>query len=326
MSKPKVICSAVDDRYLWPWIVSIYSGFQNSDNTNFLVTLLNINSSISKRNQFLISQIFKVFGIEIEIVAIKSEFQPEFSNSKKLVVYGPLFALDLVEEDFVWLDADLILLPGWTKIFSETGDNFQLDTVICASMDTPSTLQILRNSKSKSYENNKERYFNSGVMIAFPGNWKKKFQKLEWQGIALRRRELNFLFNDQDVLNMMIGKDVSLINSEFNFISGTRQSFTDGKIIHFAGTPKPWQLSPKAKHLYLSYLSMRYSNLSENSSSIDFQLYWSYEKDLLNYFRRENFEIYRELNAMRENEGQKIDFLASFKHRVLLFLSKDFRK
>ena len=324
--KSKVVCAAIDDRYLWPWIVSIYSGYQNSESTIFLVTLLNINSSISKKNLILIAQIFKELGIGLKIVEVESEFQPEFSNSKKLVVYGPLFALDLMEQDFVWLDADLILLPGWTKIFSETGENFKSDTIICASMDTNSTLQILRNAKSQSYEKNKERYFNSGVMIASPQNWKKKFSNLEWQGIALRRRDLNFLFNDQDVLNFMVGEGVSLINSEFNKIAGTRLRFSDGKIIHFAGSPKPWQMSPKARHLYLTYLSMRFSNFSENSSIVDYSLYWSYENDLLNYFQRENHEIYRDLNTIREHEGLKLDLFASLKHRLLLFLSKDFRK
>jgi len=321
----KTLCFAIDDRFVWPLIVSMYSCQRNNDEVGLDVVLLNINSSLSSKNQNLIAKVASLFGIKITISQIDSSFKPEFSNKKSIVVYGPLFALDLIEGDFLWLDADTILLPGWTSIFENLGDNFKENNIVRAIHDSELTLKALEKAGSRSFEVNSHRYFNSGVMLLNPRNWRKTFNTTEWQNVAKKHREYRFLFNDQDVLNFLINSEVSLLSKKYNEITGSRSLVSDSKILHFASTPKPWNLSIKAKQLMLGHLGIRHTASHTFSRLVDFELYWMYELEALDFFKKISRDTYDELKLMNKNELQELDTLGSLKHQLMKFFSTNFR-
>ena len=303
----------------------MYSCIRNSEKYELDVALLNINSSLSKENEELVTSFAELFEVKFKIISVNSNFAPEFSNSKSLVVYGPLFALDVFENTFLWLDADTILLPGWTSIFQSLGDNSNKGNIIRAVRDSESTLQILKDAKSQSYEINSNRYFNSGVMILCPEMWRKFGYSLEWQEVAQNRKKFHFVFNDQDVLNYMINSNVSLLPKEFNEIAGTRTVDSSSKVIHFAGTPKPWNMTIKAKQIFLGHLGMRYSPSKLISRTVDFEIYWMYESEILTILRELGGNLYTNLLLKSQYEKQQLDFLGVFKHKLLQFTSRDFR-
>ena len=119
--------------------------------------------------------------------------------------------------------------------------------------------------------------------------------------------------------------NVSLLPKEFNEIAGTRTVDSSSKVIHFAGTPKPWNMTIKAKQIFLGHLGMRYSPSKLISRTVDFEIYWMYESEILTILRELGGNLYTNLLLKSQYEKQQLDFLGVFKHKLLQFTSRDFR-
>jgi lipopolysaccharide biosynthesis glycosyltransferase len=259
-------------------------------------------------------------GVDFDIIDIQTQFVTSFSNSKDVVVYGPLFALDFFEEKFLWLDADTLLLPDWIHIFDSVGDNYSEDNIIRAVRDTDSTVALLEQSNNQSFFVNRDRYFNSGVMIGDPKNWQRSFHSRDWQEIALRRAELNFVFNDQDVLNYLVRENVSLLSANYNQISVDRNFRTIPRILHFAGSPKPWNMSRRFRQLYLATESIKFEPKWEVSRIRDLEIYWKYEAEITVLLQESIPAEYSQLRLETTMKG--LDFLTKLKHGSLNLISR----
>jgi len=49
MKSKNLICTSIDDNYLWPWMVMVYSAALNSKRKDFRIILANVNGMLSKK-------------------------------------------------------------------------------------------------------------------------------------------------------------------------------------------------------------------------------------------------------------------------------------
>ena len=86
-----------------------------------------------------------------------------------------------------------------------------------------------------------ERYFNSGVM---------RFPLAEWDAVSreclnlCRREGADFLFRDQDALNLVVGNRCDLVSFRWNFppffLNFGAERTIQPRLYHFMSNPRPW--------------------------------------------------------------------------------------
>ena len=145
-----------------------------------------------------------------------------------------------------------------------------IDTVICKSLSTLMSYPLTRPvaaveelSTNRAYFPLKELpevYFNSGVMLL-------SLDSLRALGIAKKVREiledaelsstLRSRFMDQDILNYLFSKTVTLLPRKYNQFSSNLAKpkisilLDDVAIVQFAGMEKPWNYPRKSKYTKL---------------------------------------------------------------------------
>lgn len=131
-----------------------------------------------------------------------------------------------------YFDVDLIFLPGSEEIFRH-----EFDGAICASDHfTPQEAARLGISANG--------YFNSGVLVFNLGQ--VDTQEFENSVIKIMKFSSHLIkWCDQDVLNLVYAKRWSELPPEFNTTIFVRRHFRGTssfrpRIIHFAGSTKPW--------------------------------------------------------------------------------------
>jgi len=145
-----------------------------------------------------------------------------------------LCAMDQPRSDanlLVYLDCDLFLKSGWDDFILTIPKKFNSLYARRTSGHRNFELQYPSNSK-QAY------YFNSGVLF-FSSNWWFDFAySVKWKNILVNYDNLGFKTLDQDLLNYMIRDNYFALPLELNSYPSEINSST--KIIHFAGTSKPW--------------------------------------------------------------------------------------
>ena len=134
MKNKSLICTSIDDNYLWPWMVMVYSASSNSEVKNFRVILANLNGMLSEKYVAIAEKFMESLDLCLEIVSINTSINPTFEHHFNLTVYSRLFLMDKLDEDFTWFDADLLLMPGWDQIFAGSGEKVKKSAVISANM------------------------------------------------------------------------------------------------------------------------------------------------------------------------------------------------
>lgn len=310
----------------------VYTAWIGSQGTSFEILLANMNNCLSMENEKLTRSYCEVLGIPLEVRQIKSDLKFEFSFEKSLVTYSRMYLMDSLNQDFVWLDADLLLLPGWTQIFYELGDNDDPNVCIRAAKDTNTTIEYLKAANSnQAYLRAKDRYFNSGVMKIHPTVWQRATNESHWQKVALRRKFLGFDFNDQDVLNFLATGKTSILDSRFNHIPGSDAGMLNQPVIrHFAGYPKPWRLSEKGKELLMAtqganYFRTKHSVTKHRDTFLEYPNYWMAESKLECFLSATDPELFQKLSSVKRNNLDYIDLPSRIKLTFLKFFSRKFR-
>ena len=278
----KVICSGIDDNYLWPWMVSIYSAKLHSSGA-FSVKLGYIKDSLSQRNQKLIMDFCSALEINIEIEGFDFDFKVKTSNLP-VQAYIRLLWLDTLDEPFLWLDADTLLLEDWQRIFENLQD-YSAGTVLFAAVDTDVIKGKLEMyPKNQAYIRGGDTYFNSGIFLGFPENWKKEFFHQKWPEIAAKHVELGFEHHDQDVLNYLVFEHKKIFNSYYNCLV-MQDSIINQRILHFTGQPKPWHFDATSQS-YFSSIELLKNKQGKGAFGgvnwlFEYQNYWRHERELL---------------------------------------------
>lgn len=328
MKNNRIICMSIDDNYLWPWMVTVYSAVVNCEGLFPKIILANINKLLSIENQEIAKKFASILKINLEIVDLKIDTDLKFEHHFNVTIYSRILLLEVLSEDFLWLDADLILMNGWTSIFEEKGDNLNEDVVIRGVLDSVLYRERLLKSGNAAMLKSKGRYLNSGVLLMSPESWKKIDQHSSWLLMAQNPEKYQVSPTDQDILNYLCAGKISIIHKKYNYIVGSELSITDDVLIqHFAGPPKPWKLSMMAKEFFLGTQGFNYFKprnwISYYADTFLFYpKYWQIERELSDILKTEDNNASRVVTELRHKIMHQIDITSKIKHAGMSFFSR----
>ena len=242
---------------------SILENASQDKNYDFIVLQQNITES---NQQKLINE-FCAGNSSVRFLNVK-----EYFDNRKLVtpahftieIYYRLVMQDvLVDYDkVIYLDSDLVVNEDISKLFDiEIGDNLlgavkDVDSAGCYKEFDPKRKEYFERVMKLE---NPYTYFNSGVLIMNLKEFRKTFTT---EDILKMAESEDYIFPDQDVLNIICEKKVYYLDESWN----TMMNHSDGnisrlkvarmaphamysaylearkhpKIIHYAGYQKPW--------------------------------------------------------------------------------------
>ena len=313
-----LVCTGIDDNYLWPWMVSIFSASIHSQK-KIKVGLGVIKGNFSRKNLELARNFCNYLKIDLIYKEFEFDIQVQLEHLPK-ETYIRILWMDVLDEQFLWLDSDTLALPGWDEIFSYLGPG-ENEPIICAAEDKKINSKRKEFPTNLAYQRAEDGYFNAGVFLANPSKWKEKKCDQTWKEVGANFRELGFIHHDQDILNYVLSNDKRLIPGKFNVISSHPTQVLQ-KIVHFAGGPKPWHLDEKSFKYFASIESLKARGSQGGAFSgknwfFEFENYKRHEKQLLLFFHQdkklqESFKMLRsqaEQSLMRKNDMFKLKLL-----------------
>jgi len=292
-----LICTGIDDNYMWPWMVSIYSAKANSSE-DFRILVGFIKDSLSDKNITLIRGFCEVLEIEVGFQEFEFNYEVKTTNLP-VQAYIRLLWLDLLDENFLWLDSDTLLLANWQSIFHQKSSR---ENWIIKAVKDPTSLEIVNEAfENQAFKKGKELYFNSGIFIANPKKWREYGFDNKWPLVAASHKKLGFYFHDQDVLNYLLFAKQSLLDPSFNSFVAVKSSL-DAKILHFIGKRKPWHFDDQAKKYFMAIEILKNEGSSGAFGGINWllecQIYWRYEESLLEAIK-EDSSLSREMQVLQ---------------------------
>lgn len=229
------IAFAVDDNFVKPATISIISIIENNSDlrVHFHLFIPSISTDNLNRLKQLILNHHEL-TIHIFDDSIFSGFQtlkdlPE-SMYYRLII--PAVLKDVTGR-VLYLDADIICINSLNPLLNI---NFNGNS-LAACVDGFVKNELSEYSISLGIEN-ENAYFNSGVILYNINLWLENFSIYKFNEL-IKKKE--YIFPDQDVLNIMFQGEVHYLPEKFNtFVK--RQSDTDNTVLlHFAGEGKPWK-------------------------------------------------------------------------------------
>lgn len=233
------------------------------------VTLLCLKEDLSSTTQNRLRELAKSLTLNLEIVCLEKE---NFSFSEHYFGLSAtsmlrLFAVANEIDPFVYLDADLLLFPGWENIFEQTQMLQERKQSIAAVNDMGQIKELCSEWLKNTFINSNLPYFNAGVFCFNPEGWleRKSFQEFLDIDSHLKLKE-GAKANDQDVLNLEFKGNWMQLDDNFNFQGNDpfmwkvsqKIAMNDGPfIVHFTG-PKPWSMPIHLKEEFVK--SMVLSN------------------------------------------------------------------
>ena len=153
-------------------------------------------------------------------------------------------------ERFLYLDADILVTTDLFSIYNQDLGDQTIGVV------APHLIQDMHESAfyaGLSIEMDKP-YFNSGVMLVDVLAWKKSRVTERCLDLCEKYPE-QMISADQSVLNAVMYGGFHELNSKYNYYCPAEEavnSIEDG-ILHFIGSPKPWDPLAKYFHKNFSY-------------------------------------------------------------------------
>jgi lipopolysaccharide biosynthesis glycosyltransferase len=183
------------------------------------------------------------------------DFNPEeqFGQFNSLhgdwTTYGRLLLPELLinEDSVLYLDADLIIEVDVTTL---EGFDFQNNALAALSRST------LRHALDNSFLTGKlglspeTRYFNCGILFLDLAAWRSGHFKRECLSIA-KKYPADLISHDQTLLNAVFGSRFTQLPEVLNcpwYAGKPRPAIGDKMILHFLGSPKPWDIGGKWMH------------------------------------------------------------------------------
>lgn len=228
------VAMATDDNYVFPFIVTLLSAKQ-STKLDFEVILAHVEGELSQKSIAFIETCCKKIGVRLITRRIDVPFSLPMAESSHIskTSWARILLMLKEEDEFVWLDSDLLMLPGWDRLLSEKIDGAGYG--IAAVKET----QDLGNQDNRAVVAAGESYFNAGVLIVDPSKLREELGSSLLVAID-EYKQHGFKWVDQDVLNYCTRGDVGILEPTFNIRRFDPASPKSGFVIHFAGNMKPW--------------------------------------------------------------------------------------
>jgi len=284
----KIVGVAFDDNYLFPFLLLAFSIFKNSKEIPE-IQVVNVNGTLSHPSKRIIERLTSHLGIKINVL---EAFLPDtlaVDSRISIASYGRLWLADHISENFVYIDTDSLVMPGWESIFDFMNlleENRDLLLAAMPAIENKTPPWPIGIGDKTQYR------FHASILLICHKNWTSHFtneDNLPWEKIALLSDELGFTSHDQSVLQFAAkGKYLPLPDDLVNFAT---KSSNSPKIITSGTWVKPWTVK---KDNYLKYLN-------------SLMMYQDYN---------DVFGVARELDLFTRFEEEMFDFLA--KDPVLL--------
>lgn len=154
--------------------------------------------------------------------------------------YGRLLIADYITSDTaLYLDADLIILLDVLSL-----KNFKFNGQLLAAVYGNPVKNALENQffiKCLKWLPD-TAYFNSGVILVDLKKWRSERIDQQWKCIAEKYPD-NLFSHDQTLLNAVCAGRFAHLPARFNkiwYASKAKPANSDHAILHFVGSPKPW--------------------------------------------------------------------------------------
>lgn len=247
--KNSVYC-AIDDKYVVPYLVSIYSAAENTEApvSELKFHLAYYSNSLSQPSIELLVGVAKALSVDFRLFCLDEFGEQESIGQYPGLVFAKFLIADVIAEDFVWVDADTLLLVGWDQVFQS--DPSQSLAAVSGVQDSwvAANLDKFKNNLSVTQAFiDGTRYLNAGVLQVRSLIWQERYSQ-EWKPVAKQARQLGFSMGEQDVLNHLVKGDSGKINETLNRIVDPRSKYEPPiGIWHFAGGWKPWGRSTQLR-------------------------------------------------------------------------------
>ncbi|MGP1931145.1 MAG: glycosyltransferase [Arsenophonus sp. ET-YP4-MAG3] len=235
------IAYGVDKNFLFGTGISITSILINNKNINFHFHVFTNFFNDKQKELFL--QLAKKYNTKITIYFVQNNNLPKlpitqnWSNAIyfRFIIVNYLF---LKIKKILYLDADIFC----------KGNISQLTKINFFNNEIAGVIQEGGKEKFKSIDINStgEKYFNSGFLLINIQQWKKEDISTKVINLILKK---NFLFPDQDALNLLLIGKLIFLDKKWNKIYSLDDAIKNNKkikiynsdlLIHYIGYTKPW--------------------------------------------------------------------------------------
>ena len=255
-------------------------------------------NDFSKTESVLFYKIFEALHFEGEFEIINYKASDYFGNLISLhgdfTTYGKLLLEKFIPVNTIlYLDSDLIINLDVLELRKfDFNDNFLAAvsrSAIKWSLDRTFLINKLNLPEAQAY-------FNAGVLFIHLKKWRELNVSSKWKIIA-EKYPYELLSHDQTLLNAICQGEFARLPDHFNiswYPNLIKPAQIENAIIHFIGSPKPWDFLGKLIHpgYYLWIKYQRVFNIFRfNTTSISyFQRTWKIRKSI---FRALMYKIRR---------------------------------
>ena len=241
--RPFTVVTGIDDNYLLPFLVMIYSAKVNTIE-KFHVKIGFDSRELSELSKDLLAQALRLIEVPFDFVKItlSNDMKPRWDISS--TSYSRLLLADQISGLMLWLDSDLILLPGWDELLTDKKNlpNGMVMSVVRDAFVSTKGIESLRKSNNESKRIMGPDYFNAGVALIDCDIWKLRNYPQLWPTMLMEAETRGFEYADQCVLNFLCQRQVNYLPWKYNVLASakTHNRKNSPSILHFAGGPKPW--------------------------------------------------------------------------------------
>lgn len=262
------IVLAADNKYVPYVTVTINSILQNA-NPSYNYDIIVLNSNIRIENQTKLKEKFETTNVSIRFFNVSNRLKDRnlFVHWHITVETYYRFLIQDIMQDYdkvLYLDSDLVVLGDIAQLYeTDIGNNYvgavlDVDFAGCYKGRDPERKPYFEKILKM---NNPYHYFNAGVLVMNLSEIRKKFKTKAIFDIVESQK---WLYQDQDVLNVICENHVYYLDMEWNVVMNWKdadssrletlrlaphqmyQDYLDSrnhiKIAHFAGFQKPWNV------------------------------------------------------------------------------------
>lgn len=235
MISKAVVVFVADDNYVHPLLHAIHNAVLRAQRNHQYVIFT---EGFSPSNLKLIQSQTRMLDVSVEVERIpidRSHFDNGHISRASMI---RLKIPDYVQQNFVYLDLDLLLKSGWDEVIGNIPRQHVLGARRHWGMEEVDWMR----SSNHAVKRSQGRYFNAGVLTVNYDLWKLRGWSNKVSEATQQYSELGFQWSDQCILNYVAEGNYEQLPEMYNCNAGER-IIGSPVIIHFAGSQKPWSLS-----------------------------------------------------------------------------------